>query len=288
LTLAVFARPESARHLREALSDWDVLFADSWSALESSLAEKPIRAVLLDPGFGAARDNARVSALQRQHPLVPLIAYARMDAESFAAIARLARDGPELAEVLVQDTDRRDERLLAVVERANAHPLAVEILGALEPAIGRLPYHVSQALLDVFTRPNRYARARELAIEGKTAIQTLHRLLEKAELGTPKRILTIAKLCRGYCLLRNTASSIKAVAQRVGYDRTSTFSENCLDILGCTPSQLRRTGDPNLVCLALLEWLYKPTRSKAERMISRQAPPDIVRASRPASRTSTL
>lgn len=242
-----------------------MVYAGSWAGLERTLATNAVRAVIVDPSFGPTDSKILLDVIRR-HPQVSVIAYASLDAASLLAVARISRDGPMLYETLVHERDGTTHRLAQVIERANANTLVTEVLGPLEVGLAQLPESVQRTLFDLFARPARYSSVSDLATESHVTLQTLYRGFEKARIGTPRKILTVAKVCRGYSLLRDSGVLVGAVAARLGYVRMRTFCENCSEVFGCGPSQLRVPSDQKEVALNILDWLYKPGWRKRRRV----------------------
>jgi AraC-like DNA-binding protein len=271
-SVAVFARPDFVRHLRTLLASENVAYPRSWNELRSTLAAPTIRTLIVDPIIGGVGNGRPLSDLARTFPQVAFVAYAAFDAESLRATAKLSHHGPRFYEVLVHASDIGYHRVAQAILRASAHHLVTEVVGPLERGIGRLPQGLREAVFDLFSRPGRYTDVRDLATQSHSTVQTLYRQFESADLGTPKRIVTVARICRGYLLLRTSDVLARDVAASVGYRRSTTFSENCAEIFGCGPSTLRHVADEQEFALALLDWLYKPSRRN--RRISASQPAD--------------
>jgi AraC-like DNA-binding protein len=263
--IAVLACPVAAAQLNDVLAGKDAIFARSWTELESSGALPEIRVVLLDPTYGAGIDRRTLVRIGKRYPKLSIVAYTSLDPPSLGALIRLSNIGPFLYDVLIHERDGRQDRVLQVAERASAHEFVAEVLGELEMAIGRLPASVSQTLFDLFARPRRYRTVQDIASESHVGVQTLYRIFDAAGLGTPRKMLTIAKLCRGYFLLRTSCVSVRTVAATLGYTRVSTFAENCREIFAIKPSKLRSVKHERELSMKVLDWLCKPRRNKQRR-----------------------
>jgi AraC-like DNA-binding protein len=264
-SVVVFARSDFVSHLRTVLTTENVAYPRSWNELRSSLSTPTVRTLIIDPLVGSVSNGRPLFDVARSFPKVAFVAYAAFDAESFRATAMLSSSGPHFFEVLIHAHDIAYHRVAQAIVRANAHHLVTEVVGPLERGVGRLPQGVREAVFDLFARPGRYADVSDLAIQSCSTVQTLYRQFHDADLGTPKRLVTLARICRGYLLLRTSDALARDVAASVGYHRATTFTENCAEIFGCGPSALRRTDDEQEIALTLLDWLYKPTKRKSTR-----------------------
>ena len=199
-----------------------------------------------------------MAAFRVARPDVAFIAYASLDGASLHAIARLAREGNFFHHVLVREADCSGYTLRKAIERAGAHGLVNQVLGRLERDLSALPEDVARTLFDLFARPARYSDVSDLATESRVKVHTLYRTFQHAHLRSPRKFLTLAKVCRACFLLRHCGMSVSEVALQLRYDRVNTLAENCAQVFGCSPSTLRIARDQDELALALLDWLYKP------------------------------
>jgi AraC-like DNA-binding protein len=132
------------------------------------------------------------------------------------------------------------------------------VLRAMETRITRLPPELSRTVVDLFERPHRYDCGEDIARDARISVRSLYRAFERSGLGSPKKMLTVAKLARGYTYLVSSSTRLGRVSQRIRYSRPRLFSEAVGEVFGCSPCKLRKHSDSNEVVLQLLEWLYKP------------------------------
>jgi AraC-like DNA-binding protein len=234
-----------------------VLFAQSWPELDALLAAQSVWAAAIDPTISSGMKAGNAQRLMDKYPSVCFVAYVAANASSLQSVAKLSGSG--LSDAIVYCAGNPKEKVQNTIERAQASRLVHELLDPLEIGLGQLPISIVLAVRDLFLRPNRFSGAADLATEARVDVKKLYRCFEGARLGTPKKMVTVAKVLRGYYLLRYSPASIKAVSERIGYSRVRVFGEHCGAILGCSPRSLRSGPDPHEVVRQLLDWLYKPS-----------------------------
>jgi AraC-like DNA-binding protein len=77
-------------------------------------------------------------------------------------------------------------------------------------------------------------------------------------LGTPKKLVVVAKMLRAYHHFKNSDLLFAQVSTLVGFSRVRAFVDHATHIFGCRPSNLRAEPDSQEIVRALLDWLYKP------------------------------
>ena len=254
MTLAAFLPRAFAVHVRTTVPNEQVLFAQSWQELDSLVALSSVNVGILDPSASGAPEIATVIALIRKHPSVPLLAYVPLTEQSFRAVATLSKYG--LADAIVHPSD--EKRLGNAIDTCGRTSLIRELLGTLEVALAKLSPEVLRAVQDLFERPKRYETGADIARSARTPIKNVYRDFQAADLGTPKKLVTVAKLLCGYCYLRSSSNSIRGICRKLGYSRPQIFAEYSSKVFGCYPSSLRTADDVEVV-RSLLDWFYKPS-----------------------------
>jgi hypothetical protein len=94
------------------------------------------------------------------------------------------------------------------LERGCACRLGIEFLGYIQLSSMRLPVAVRWAIEDLFARPSRYQSDADIAIEAGLSERTLRRIIEGARLGTPHKLVTVARILHGYIYLRDANASL--------------------------------------------------------------------------------
>lgn len=254
MALAAFLPVSSAEHLGTAVRSEELILTHSWIELESVVRNRPLNVVVLDPRADGSLNTAAVLGLMRDYPSVPLLAYVPLDQHSFRTIFKLSRDG--LSHALVHPL--RPEDLWRTIEAMSAGRLANRFLGVIEPSLGSLPAPVFESIQDLFEKPHRYQSAADIAVQARVSVRAVYRAFDLAQLGTPKKLLTIAKLIRGYCYLRNPTYSVGRVCRKLGYSHTRIMVQHISAVFQCCPCQLRAHASGDDILIHLLEWFYKP------------------------------
>jgi len=252
VTLAAFLQMDCAAHVKTAVPNENLLLAHSWQELDSILATRSVSVAVLDPSASGWIDLTAVISLLRKYPSLPFLAYVSLTEQNFRAIATLSNHG--LADAIVHPADA--QRFCKTIETLSRTRLVREFLGPLEVALGTLSPGVLRALQDLFERPHRYETGADIAASARTPAKNVYRDFQNADLGTPKKLVTVAKLLCGYAHLKNSRLSIKEICVKLGYPHPRVFSEHTTNVFACRPSSLRNADDDEVK--SLLDWFYKP------------------------------
>jgi AraC-like DNA-binding protein len=252
---AGFLPDASARHLQSVIRLENLALASSWTELDSMIRSYRFEAALIDPGADGTMNTRKAIQILRSHPYFPILAYVPVNPWQLKAVAALANNG--LPQVLLHPARDSDREFWKPLERLSADWLAREFLGSIEASLGQLPFALYQAIEDLFSRPDRYQTGPDIAAQAGVSIKSLYRSFEAVHLGTPKKLVTAAKLVRAYCLLRQMEYPA-SVSRRIGCSDVEVLSSHTKRIFGCTPAELAADPKSDEVVRQLLEWYYKP------------------------------
>lgn len=253
MTLAAFLHSDFAAHIRKSVPNENLFFAHSWQELDSLLSVRAVSVAVLDPSASGRTDLAAVIGLLRKYPSLPFLAYVPLTEQSFRAIATLSEFG--LADAILHPAD--EQRLCKAIEMLSRRRLVREVLGTLEITLGTLNPNLQRAVRDLFERPHRYATGADIAASAQIPTKTVYRHFQVAALGTPKQLVTVAKLLCGYSHLRNSSLSISEISIKLGYAHPRIFADHVAKVFRRGPSRLRLADDDEIV-KSLLDWFYKP------------------------------
>jgi len=251
--------PESAvAELKSALGVdlGEVLCANS-NALAGT-TEK-VDAVFVDPTTVESSSLSYAVELLKED-VVPCVGFVELDARNLYSVLSLA--SPVLTTCFVYPLGRSEsDRLRHFVLTLPARKLTTRFLTAFEPSIGRLPPSLLEAILNLFERPWRYDCASDLALQARVARRSLYRNFDAVRVGSPRKLVIVARIIHAYAYLRQQVLTVHDVAAKVGYEKVETLVQHCDDILGCFPSALRAEPAEDEVLRHLLEWYCKPEMS---------------------------
>jgi AraC-like DNA-binding protein len=257
MTIAAFLPPANADYVRRAVVTTDVVFATSWSDLESYASDPSIDLALVDPSAEGAMNIGAATHTLKHYRHTPVAAYVPLTCENLKAVVYLSGHG--LREAFLHPmTDGR--QLSQFAHRLAGHRLAYEFLGSFETRLAHLDPRLVNALRDLFERPHRYETAGDIGRESGVSTKSIYREFHGAGLGTPRKFVTAAKILRGYAYLRGSQERIGSIGKEVGYAGGRTFAREVLDIFGCSPVRLRKFENDAEVSTQLVEWVQKPER----------------------------
>jgi AraC-like DNA-binding protein len=258
MALALFLPSEAACRFRELFPAEEVRAARSWTELESLLSQDRVIAAVVDPCADGAMNTDSVVRLMAARRSLPFFAYVPATAPHLQAVFALSKHG--LHDAFVHSCLNVDMRLLRAVIRAQSGWLADDFLSRLETRLAALPPEIFRAVRDLFDCPHRYRGAVDIATQAGVSIRRLYRRLDSARIGTPTKLITAAKVLRGYGALRSSSATLEGVSDSIGFENCRQFSGRTKTIFGCSPKILRKESDSAEVILQLLEWLYQPSR----------------------------
>jgi len=257
LSIAVFLPTQLLAHVRHVFAkEPDFFIASSWADLEEIIRRQPVSAVILDPGADGVVDVDAVAGILQRFPSLPVVGYVMLSATAFGAIAQLSRRG--LSHVVLHRFGDSRERLEQTIARVRANPPSQKIMLLLSPVLKHVPLSLARAVGDMFERPHRYSTVLELASTASMPSMSVYRYFEGVHLGSPKKLLVAARLCRGLTYLKDPGYSVREVAAKLGYRHARIFTAHVIDVFEMTPSRLRsRMADDDALAL-LIRWLDIP------------------------------
>jgi len=255
MPIAAFLPLASADHVRVRLAE-QITFANSWEELAQFISNAGVELVLVDPSAGGEMNLAAAARIQKTFQTTPFVAYVEMSHENMKAVFYLSGCG--LRDVFLHPLLDDGRKLSEFARRQCGHRLAYEFLGLFETRLARLEPSLVSTVKDLFERPQRYETAADIGAESKLSTKCVYRALQKAGMGTPRKLVTVAKVLRGYAYLRKGGALISSISREIGYNRSRVFSQQVTDIFGCSPARIRAEANVEEVLLQLVEWLYKP------------------------------
>jgi AraC-like DNA-binding protein len=229
-------------HLRHVLGKSHSLdSATDLAALSSLLRREPCDLLVIDPSVQHGHLAADMEQLIGQHRSLPVVVYTSLVPEAMRGTMRLARVG--VRHVVLHRFDDEPHRLLDLLERTPAHPMAEMMLKELSAELHGLPVAVTRVIEQVMHSPQVVQNSQELAQLAGMAARTLYRHLTPVGL-SPRQLIVCARLLRAYTLLREPGSRLKEITAKLGYADPDTVSQLVQEWTGHTTKELRRSVQP--------------------------------------------
>jgi AraC-like DNA-binding protein len=266
MRLLALLPPHFANHVRRILPRTEIAFASTWDELSNSLRTGAFCIALIDPQTGG--DNtATALRVVGHHPQAHIFAYVDPSPPSLQSIFKLSKCG--LEDVFVHPVRTGDKRFLNAIENVSAESLASDVLAAIDLKQRTLSPRVMAAVFDLFRRPCRYQCSTDLAIEAGVSVRSIYRALNEADLGTPRRLITIAKVIHGYSYVVGSSATLREACDKLGYTEPKVFSAHLRQHMGAGLSSLRKAGSSGEHWLTLIEDLFKPGALRSEPLTGR-------------------
>ncbi len=252
--VATFLSARLLTHLRLALGrSHTVLAARSWGGFEHYARTSPVDVAVVEPcAFGDDR-SADVSGFMQRHPSLPLVVYASISPAAMKATAAVARYG--VRQVVLYGYDDAPARLRETIEAQPTNALASRLLTALRPQLDLLPAPVRGAVTIAISAPARFHHAPDLCAASGVTLRTVYRHLAAAGLGSPRRIVTAARLLRAFSYMREPGHSLEDVSAKLGYRRPRYLAANMREAVGATPQSFRAWMTPEEFVGRLAAWI---------------------------------
>ena len=258
MAIAAFLASDTTQFLRDGISAAEIHFARSWKDLESQIQRPRVDLVLLDPCADGALRIPAVTEVLNRYPTIPVAAYCTLRYENFHALLTLYQRG--LAHVFLHPLRDNGKSLLEMSRRLGARRLAYQFLATIETRLVTLEPRLLCAVLDLFERPHRYETGADIGRQCQLHPRYVYRALQKANIGTPKKLVTVAKVLHAFSYLSQSTESVASISKTLGYSRPQLFSVQVTETLGCSASKLRRDANVLEIETQLIEWLYRPPR----------------------------
>lgn len=231
--------PEPARTLVERLprdlaASIDVLTVNEqqwWTSVP------PGALVVLDPvllagdGVALAMAGSTLTAAEAR-----VVFYTSFSPESMRAVAFAAGLAP--LELWIAGIDDRAQEFGKRVQRLAAHGLIADLLPRLLAYTESLPRSIRAAMIALFTTPERFFEAADLARSAMTSRRNLDRYLAEHGLGTARRLIVAAKMVHGLARFGGASGlrSTRSVADSLGYSDAEVFARQFAEVFGVRPA----------------------------------------------------
>lgn len=263
MTVAVLVLQASAVHLARILPDVDLKFAANWTQLEEFIKKPEIGVAICDPHFECALNISFVAEILRKYPELTVVAYVEPRAASLKAAFALSKLG--LSHVFVHPVKKGDVAFRNAVDGISRNQLAIEILATADSRFVRFPPGLVLAISDLFERPYRYERARDLALQSGMSVRALYRRFQASGFGTPRQLLALAKVIGGYVYTSASGRGVTEASIKLGYRQKRCYTRHSREILGCPPSRVLRDMSREEVLLRFVERLRTPSQFRKTR-----------------------
>jgi AraC-like DNA-binding protein len=263
MTLLAFLPVRSLALLQILLPNEEISAAKDWAEVHTLAATSRFTAIVIDPNADGLENIAAATEVVKRNAPIPVFAYVSPTPASLRAVFLLSRHG--LADAFCWSEFNPAQCWPAILHRATHNFLSHSFLRLIESRLGRLPYPLACAVCDVFESPHLYDHVDDLARKAGLGGRSVYRALKRAGLGTPKKILAVAKILRGVTYMQSAPVSVTSVSGKIKYSQPRVFCQATERIFRCSPSALRQERDSGAMLVAIVEWLYKPNRSSIRR-----------------------
>jgi len=229
----------------------DHVQASCWDEVQALIRRKPVSLLVLDPYADRANRVDDIVTLLQQFPSTPVIVYTEFTPPALRVLTLLAQYG--LQETLLFQIDDDCARLSRLLTRLATLPLVLRLLHEVRSERSRLTPQLADALDDLFKRPHAYASGRDLVLVSQTPLTSLYRAFIEAGFAPPKQLFIAARVLHAVVYVRDPGSTVRQVAEKVGYQHPRVLTQHTLAVFGRRPSELRDTSDDEALP-PLLRW----------------------------------
>jgi AraC-like DNA-binding protein len=256
---------ESIALIRGLLPEAVLCMSHSLEEFTTLLKAVPLDAALIGLQADRPSDCSAIIELSDRHPNVHFLVCVSFHHSALRDVLRLSKHS--ISCVLLDPPNAPHPDLQRLLERVCSSHVSSAVLGSFERTLQTMPCSIVRAVEDLFQRPERYQTAADLAFQAGIRVKELYRHFASAGLGTPKKLLTLAKLARAHNTLRSANTSVSQVSRRLGYSDHRALQRATSDVFGCTPRGLGLVADSEELARHLLDWFYKPSLQRKRTLI---------------------
>jgi AraC-like DNA-binding protein len=258
MTIATFLPRQSLDRLRVVLPKQHIQNATGWAHLGQIVAEPHVFAAVIDPSANGTCDILAAYKTIRASPK-PVFAYVRPTSENLVAVFNLSKSG--LGDAFLSTEKDNAHLLEKALEAASVNGISNAVLGAVEARLTAVSLPLRSALVNIFDRPQLYPSTAQFAKKAGISVRQLYREVERAGLGSPKKLLAAARVLRAYAYVNISGATGAHVCHELHLIEVRHLREMIRAVFSCSLEELRHSA-PEDVLLCVLEWLYRPVRSE--------------------------
>ena len=189
-----------------------------------------------------------------------VVFYTPFSSESMHAVAFASVLMP--VELWIVGIDDLAQQFANRVQQLAAHGLIADVLPRLMTDDDRLPQAVRAGVIALFTTPERFFEAGDLARVSLMSRRNLDRYLGDARLGTARRLIVAAKVLHGIVRFGppGAARSSRSVADSLGYSDPEVFSRQFAEVFGVRPAARSSLSESNVMS-SVLDYVRAPGES---------------------------
>ena len=186
-----------------------------------------------------------------------VVFYTSFSSESMHAVAFASVLLP--VELWITGIDDQAQGFAHRVQRLAAHGLIADVLPRLMADDDRLPRAVRAGVIALFTTPERFFEASDLARVCMMSRRNLDRYLGDARLGTARRLIVAAKVLHGVVRFGRSEGgrSTRSVADSLGYSDPEVFARQFAEVFGIRPAARSSLSEGDVVS-SVLDYVRAP------------------------------
>lgn len=239
MNILAYLSPTLVGHFQHvAGGDHQLEFVSRWEELEERVRRRVVDVAVLDPEADGTMRTEQILSLLTMYPSQPVILYLVLSPSGLRAVVQLAKQG--VTQVVLHRFDDDVARFRAMLARQQGSGVADLMLGELAGAMSSLAPQLARAVRMLFQQPHRFWNAQDLAIAAGMPRRTMYRELDAAGFSSPRLLVQSARLLRAFAYLREPGHRVVDVAEKLGYPSTRALLGHARELIGVTPSELRK------------------------------------------------
>jgi AraC-like DNA-binding protein len=215
----------------------EVAFCDTDAELLHTAAEPDAVIIALVPGHTASR-VATIAALRARSPKLPIFAYCGLDHPDVQGIVRATQAG--INDVVLYGAEEAWIVLRTIAGESDCERVAHTVFREADHLVPEVAKPVFRHAL---RHIHPHATVGELAVTLGITRQALAGRLKRAELPTPRSIISWSRLLFAACVLDGRACTVERAAARAGFESAAALRHMLRAYTGgLRPEELRKRG----------------------------------------------
>lgn len=239
--------------MRHVLEPADSLFdARSWPELVMTLFDNDVDLAILDPAAMGCENSEAITAVLDTFSTLSVLICTAPGNGTLTAISKLNARG--MHQTMLLTTHGCPVNFREAMVNAHCHGVVVRFLAKISEPLALLPGVLTHGVTVVFEKPEKFNAGSDLAIHAGVSNSCMYRSFKAAGLSGPKKTLMAAKVLRAYSCLKQSNTTVSAVAKMLRYAQPRLLRGASVLALGTRPSELSRMTE-HKVMEGLQKWL---------------------------------
>jgi AraC-like DNA-binding protein len=211
--------------------------ARGWADAFEAIRARPVEMAVVDPTLGGEPRSHEIERLRILFPSLPLLVYTVLEPRTAGVLLTLGRSGVKRA--VFHLFDDSPAALRAAITAELEQSASQQVMHSMAAVLGELPAQLRAGLEAMLTVGVGAGTVGDLAFRAQLERRTCERWFVRADLPSPKVVLTALRILYAHRLLLDPGHTVEDVALKLGYGKVKTMQAHCREVFGLTAGELR-------------------------------------------------